>query len=76
MSADIASVISGTPAWTCAELVAPLDRQTFLGEYYDRRPVHLTGAPDRVRDLLSWSRLADLLAIGIATKPARAHGMG
>ncbi|MCA8907936.1 MAG: hypothetical protein KDA49_13500 [Rhodospirillaceae bacterium] len=64
MSADTAVTIAGKPAWSFAELVAPLDPRTFLAEYYDRRPVHLKGDPDRFRDLLSWKRLNELLAIG------------
>lgn len=64
MSADTASVIAARPNWSFAELVAPLDPHTFLADYYDRRPVHLKGDPDRFRDLLTWTRLNELLAMG------------
>lgn len=49
---------------TLAQLVAPLSLDVFLGEYYDRRPVHLPGSPERSRGLLTHDRLADLLRQG------------
>lgn len=49
---------------TLAQLVAPLSLDVFLGDYYDRQPVHLPGAPERSRGLLTQDRLAHLLRDG------------
>lgn len=51
------------PAWSFAELVAPMDPNQFLAEIYDKKPVHLKGDPDRFRDLLTWTKLNELLAL-------------
>ena len=49
---------------TLAQLVEPLSLDVFLGEYYDRRPVHLPGSPERSRGLLTHDRLTRLLRDG------------
>ncbi len=49
---------------TLAKLVEPLSLDEFLGEYYDRRPVHLPGSPERSRSLLTHERIASLLRDG------------
>ena len=46
---------------TLARLVEPLSLDVFLGEYFDRRPVHLPGPPERSRGLLTQDRVARLL---------------
>ncbi len=49
---------------TLARLVEPLSLDAFLGEYYDRRLVHLPGTPERSRGLLTHDRVAHLLRSG------------
>lgn len=52
---------------TLARLVEPLSLDEFLGEYFDRRPVHLPGPPERARGLLTQDRVAGLLRHGDRT---------
>ena len=54
----------GAAPWSFAALVAPIDPNEFLRDYYDQKPVHLQGEADRFRDLLSWDKLNEILAIG------------
>lgn len=49
---------------TLARLIAPLSLDEFLGDYYDRRPVHLPGDAARARDLLTRESLERLLRHG------------
>lgn len=46
---------------TFADLIAPMDPETFFGEYQGRRWVHIPGGADKFRDVMSWSRLQSLL---------------
>jgi len=43
------------------QVIAPLERQTFLTGHYEKSWLHLPGAADRFADLLSWDDLSAIL---------------
>jgi hypothetical protein len=47
-----------------ADLVAPLDPETFRSDYWGKHPVHLPARADARAALLDWNRFSDLLGIG------------
>lgn len=47
--------------WTLSRLLAPMDEAEFLAEYFDRKPVHIPGDPDKFREVMSWDKLNAIL---------------
>lgn len=47
--------------WTLSRLLAPMDEAEFLAEYFDRKPVHIPGDPDKFREVMNWDKLNAIL---------------
>ena len=43
------------------EIMAPLEAETFTGEYLGRQPLHLQGQPDKFHRVMNWGVLNQLL---------------
>lgn len=48
---------------TFKEILAPMEAEVFLRDYYRRRPVHIPGSEDRFREVFSWDALNRLLEL-------------
>jgi bifunctional lysine-specific demethylase and histidyl-hydroxylase MINA len=49
------------PPFSFDELMAPLGAERFFAEYEGKRTLHLKGAADKFAQVMTWSRLNDLL---------------
>jgi bifunctional lysine-specific demethylase and histidyl-hydroxylase MINA len=49
------------PPFSFDELMAPLGAERFFAEYEGKQPLHLEGAADKFAEVMTWSRLNDLL---------------
>ncbi|MEM7223045.1 MAG: cupin domain-containing protein [Pseudomonadota bacterium] len=47
---------------TFRELVAPIDPEVFLRDYYGKKPLHIPGAAEKFAKIFSWDQLNELLA--------------
>ena len=45
------------------ELIAPLDPDVFLRDYYGKKPIHIPGPPEKFEQVFSWDALNRLLAM-------------
>ena len=43
------------------EIMAPIGAERFMSEYEGKKPLHLKGAADKFAEVMTWSRLSDLL---------------
>ncbi len=43
------------------EIMAPLGAERFMSEYEGKKPLHLKGAADKFAEVMTWSRLSELL---------------
>ncbi|MBI4184318.1 MAG: hypothetical protein HY521_10000 [Proteobacteria bacterium] len=48
-------------AITFAEILAPMTPEEFFAEYYDKKPLHIRGAPEKFARVMSWAELNRLL---------------
>ncbi len=48
-------------AITFRELLAPVSAEKFFSEHYLKQPLHVSGPPDRFKDIFSWEDLNELL---------------
>lgn len=49
-----------------AEVLAPMTPETFFADYYDKKPVHIPGDPEKFAAVMNWSvlnRILDMTAI-------------
>ena len=44
-----------------ADLLSPISEEEFFREYYDRKPLHIPGPLEKLRPVLTWSGLTELL---------------
>ena len=58
-----------SPAWTFADIIAPVGEEAFFATYYDRQPLHIPGDPDKFADVMNWEVLNDLLNMTAAWTP-------
>jgi hypothetical protein len=49
------------PPFSFDEIMAPLGAERFFAEYEGKRPLHLKGAADKFAEVMTWSKLNDLL---------------
>ena len=49
------------PAITFARLLAPTSVDEFFDSYFDKKPVHIKGTPDKVAGLCSWDDFNELI---------------
>ena len=55
------SVTGNRPKIELADILDPIDTETFFREYYDRKPLHVRGSPEKFEGLMSWDILTRLL---------------
>lgn len=48
-------------AFTFADILAPMTPETFFAEYYDRKPLHIPGGPEKFPGLMDFAILSRLL---------------
>lgn len=45
-----------------ADLIAPMDEDTFFAEFHDKKPLHIQAAsPDKLDDVMTWDTLTAIL---------------
>ncbi|MGH6899594.1 MAG: cupin domain-containing protein [Geminicoccaceae bacterium] len=49
------------PPFSFDAIMAPLGAERFFGEYEGKQPLHLKGAADKFAEVMTWTRLNDLL---------------
>lgn len=49
------------PSFTFADIIAPVSEEEFFAEYYDRKPLHVRGTPEKFAEVMSWQHLNDVL---------------
>ncbi len=49
------------PITTFNRLLAPITRDRFFDEYYEKKPLHIEGSPDKVENVCSWDAFNELL---------------
>ncbi len=52
-----------SPARNLETIMAPLGAESFLKEYWGKRPLHLEGGPDKFEGLMNWPSLNRLLGM-------------
>lgn len=48
---------------TFRQLLAPVDPEEFLNDYYGKKPLYIPGSEDKFAEIFSWDRLNDLLCM-------------
>jgi ribosomal protein L16 Arg81 hydroxylase len=49
---------------TFADLIAPIDEETFFAEYHDRKYLHIKApSPDKLDDVMNWEKLSAILGM-------------
>ncbi len=48
---------------TFADILAPVTPDEFFAEYHGKRPLHVPGSPDKFAEVMSWTKLSDILNI-------------
>lgn len=49
------------PIASFEEILAPMSKETFLAEYFGRKPLHLKGPVDKFNGVMDWPTLTDLI---------------
>ena len=45
------------------ELIAPIEADRFIAEYYRQKPLHVPGAADKFAEIFTWGALNELLSM-------------
>ena len=51
-------------------LLDTIGRSAFMAEHFGQAPLHISGSPDRVADVMNWDELSRLLSMSAVWTPA------